>query len=563
MQFDLPAEIWTQIFDLAADEDILFQPGIPTGMAESAWAKDRIINDWRLRSPQEAMNMLQRRSYATKKAIILTCRRWRELGSEFLFRCLYFSDPAKLLSLCSILDSSAASTSTVTASYGWWTRRIHVSELHPSPTRNVTMEDLENALASIVRHCPNVEIVIVEKPMGPAFGPVADALATYAFRKLHTVQFNLPGDLLSKVIWALDALPLITSACIVIDSPVQDEQECAHLGSATDMRLELPFLQQLSLKGHVGEFVEQAAGWDLPSLRSLSLDGRNNFHDPPDIVEFLKQHGLPLLLLDIDYVPPLDVATILELCPNLLTFSFNADWRLPLQGEAASKLTKHPHQNIATIGLYGLSTAFGVGAFAATGTGSGLGSAHTLLARVSQRSNEWNVAALTRDNFPKLRRVRALSRPMLRDLNRFDGPSRENGGYDRWNKWWNQFADSGIRMEDCTGQFLGTLPQDDEDESSEEEDDDEDSEDEYEDSDDGGEDDEDGGGDGGDDFEDEDSDEADGEGSRGPPLPEGNGRTMELTRLLQEVRAMNESRDEELIARVRIPGPPSPSQDAP
>ena len=46
----LPSEIWSQIFDLAADEDILFRPGIPTAMAESAWYKDIIINEWRLRS---------------------------------------------------------------------------------------------------------------------------------------------------------------------------------------------------------------------------------------------------------------------------------------------------------------------------------------------------------------------------------------------------------------------------------------------------------------------------------------------------------------------------------
>ena len=35
------------------------------------------------------------------------------------------------------------------------------------------------------------------------------------------------------------------------------------------------------------------------------------------------------------------------------------------------------------------------------------------------------------------------------------------------------------------------------------------------------------------------------------PLPEGNGRTMELTRLLEECRVMNEGCDEEMIARIR------------
>jgi len=65
MAVDLPAEILIQIFYLAADEDIIIQPGLPTILAESAWYKDR--DDWRLRSPQEAMEMLQRRSYAMKK----------------------------------------------------------------------------------------------------------------------------------------------------------------------------------------------------------------------------------------------------------------------------------------------------------------------------------------------------------------------------------------------------------------------------------------------------------------------------------------------------------------
>lgn len=63
---DLPAEIWIQIFYLAADEDIIIQHGLPTVLAESAWYKDG-DDDWKLRSPQEAMEMLQRRSHAMKK----------------------------------------------------------------------------------------------------------------------------------------------------------------------------------------------------------------------------------------------------------------------------------------------------------------------------------------------------------------------------------------------------------------------------------------------------------------------------------------------------------------
>ena len=550
---ELPSEIWSQIFDLAADEDILFLPGIPTAMAESAWYRDIIVNEWRLRSPREAMNMLQRRSYATKKvrselcilkpvgltyfqAIISTCRQWRGAGSEFLFRCLYFSDPAKMISLSTFLDVTSDPEIT---SPSWWTRRIHISRYHPSPSRRATIEDMDQALVSIVSHCPNLEIFVMERPMGSAFGPVVDALATHAFRKLHTVHWNIPGEALAKVIWALDSLPLLIAVHVDFETPVPSIQETANLGSATNLPIMLPFLKQLSLRGYVEEMVEQCTGWDLPALCNLSVDSGTSVQDIPDIVEFLKNHGPNLSLLDLNVSPLLDIRTILDLCPNLSTFTFNADWRVMPHDDAASELTTRPHPNITTIGLHGLSHAFGVG-FAAA-----VGNLDPVRSRVMCRSNDLNVAALNKANFPKLQRVRALNRNMLSDLNKENGPSIENGGYERWNKWWNRFASFGITLEDCTGQALGTLPDEDQEESEEEEESDEDEDVEEE--------------------EEEEEEESDSEGwgsevddSSFPALPAGNGRTMELTRLLQEVRAMNEGRDEKLIARIRIERPPSP-----
>jgi hypothetical protein len=41
-----------------------------------------------------------------------------------------------------------------------------------------------------------------------------------------------------------------------------------------------------------------------------------------------------------------------------------------------------------------------------------------------------------------------------------------------------------------------------------------------------------------------------GNGWRVSPLPEGNGLTIELTRLLEKCQVMNERRDEEMIARI-------------
>ena len=115
-------------------------------------------------------------------------------------------------------------------------------------------------------------------------------------------------------------------------------------------------------------------------------------------------------------------------------------------------------------------------------------------------------------------------------LNKFVGPSGENGRYDRWN-WLTACLRFCIRLEDCTGQSLGTLPQDDEsgDERSDDDCDDDNDRGEW--------------------VSGSDEEEPEWE-RRVSPLPEGNGRAMELTRLLEKCRVMNERRDE-MIALIR------------
>ncbi|KAJ3517702.1 hypothetical protein NLJ89_g332 [Agrocybe chaxingu] len=478
------------------------------------------------------------------QAIISTCRQWRKWGSEFLFRCLYFSKPAKFISLCAILDASSATTTTVTSSQGWWSRRLHISRDYHRFTGQTTMEDVEQSLVSIIRHCPNLEVFVVERPLGAAFGPIVDALSRHSHRHLHTVRWNIPGESLAKVIWALNSLPCLMAAQIDIETPVPFAQEIACLGSANEMRLKLPRLQQLSLYGYAEEFLEQAVGWEIPALQSFSIDSGTSSHDNPDIIEFLKQHGANLTLLDLHLGPTIDLPVVLDLCPNLSTFTFNSDWPFPAQDDGSSELVNHPHWNVTMIGLHGLSYAFGVGYNAVRA------SSQPMSARLFTRANELNFAALNRRNFPKLQRIRVLSRTVLNDLNDENGPQGE--GYQRWSKWWKACVRAGIGLEDCTGQSLGVLPQDEsvDIENDEEEDiDDEGEEEEEEDSD---------GTWGTDESDEEEEESSEEEWESEPPLPEPNARVMELSRLLEEVRAMNATRDEALIRRIRIPRPPSP-----
>ena len=114
----------------------------------------------------------------------------------------------------------------------------------------------------------------------------------------------------------------------------------------------------------------------------------------------------------------LDIVAIMDLCPFLTTFTFNADWYLsnpenhPPSDVVA--LVNRPHQNITQIGCHGLLDAFGVG----YGTSK-------VCTYLIQRTNEKNMAALTKANFPNLKKVRVLSKPLLRKLKKNDGPEQE------------------------------------------------------------------------------------------------------------------------------------------
>lgn len=272
---------------------------------------------------------------------MLTCKSWRRLGSEFLYRCLFFDNPSKLHLLCKILESHAEAQKEAlnpSVGLGWWTKRIHLSHYYVhipnkdnAPNEEIAQEDMCNALTTIIKHCPNLSIFIVDGLMpSKTFGLVADSLFQHTRKALHTVHWRVPAETIPKVIWALDSLPLVLAAHIEFDpaTPTTELHESLHLGSAQDITLNLPYLQQLTLRGSFAEFLEQASGWNLPGLRNISFD-YGSVVDIPDIIGFLEIHGEELNVLDLDSVLPVDVPEILELCPQLEVFSFNADWRIP------------------------------------------------------------------------------------------------------------------------------------------------------------------------------------------------------------------------------------------
>ena len=142
----------------------------------------------------------------------------------------------------SILDSSSSTATTVTYSYGWWIKRIHISRFYITVPRLLvysngygarlylplsrTISKLRFFYHTTLLQSPNFHC----RTTAPwSFGSIADEFKTYASRRLHTVHWNVTVNALSKVIWALVSLSHIdietirptmcyASSCICIGS---------------------------------------------------------------------------------------------------------------------------------------------------------------------------------------------------------------------------------------------------------------------------------------------------------------------------------------------------------
>jgi hypothetical protein len=189
----------------------------------------------------------------------LTCKSWQCIGVKFLFRCLYFAEPERMISISALFDSQPL--------LGRWTRRIHV---------------LTHNVAPLIRQCPNLQILSITGFMSwLTFVSVVDSLTTPCSIPLQTIHWVVSCHL-SQVIWALDHLPSLTSICLELHMSTSK-----HLGAAVNNSnsiLNLPNLRQLSLKRNVGEFMKRACGWKMPSLKSISLECDDG---QLDIVQFL------------------------------------------------------------------------------------------------------------------------------------------------------------------------------------------------------------------------------------------------------------------------------------
>lgn len=357
-----------------------------------------------------------------------------------MYKVAYVSDRRQLQKLCHVLGKNV--------DLGRYTRAIYIYSDDRQGSKDLKAMGMDDYLVSLIRYCRNLQNFIVIPELNSAsFLNVADALRTYCCHTLRLLQWKLVFDVQSKAIQAMRSMRSLVALQIELSYPPAESQG-SYNGIRQLVDISFPQLRQLCLKGAIQEFVEQIVNWELPALSHLTLDFKLCRHDFPDLAEILTVHGPQLELLDINSILEQDVAAILNICRRLTTFCFNLDWQLN------GNLVGRPHDTIRTIGLYGLRYAFGVG------IAQEVAHVNPLEALVIRRRNDMNFLALNKVNFPALQTVRVLEQKLLVDLNENDGPDQGiSGGFTRWEQWWDQCAAHNVRFEDCTGAFLGTLPQ--------------------------------------------------------------------------------------------------------
>ena len=365
-----------------------------------------------------------------------------------MYRTLHICGPKPLQTLCSLFDKKSH--------LGNWTQAVYVRSLRP--TDNVVTLGMEDNLSALTRQCPNLRYFNVACPLMKAYRLVVGSLRFYCSKSLTSVDWTIPVDSQARIISAIATMRNLVSLKLELTGPLYD---CGRTraGYGCLVNVELPFLYELVLRGSIQDFSEEVPSWELPSLRTLVLDFGSVDCDLPDILDVLSEHGPQLTTLDINCRIPFNVPEILELCSSLNTFCFNLDWRFD------GVLTKTPHRHIERVGMHGLHYAFGVGVVGALAT-----NLRFIEATVLRNRNDLNFAALNKYNFPNLKVLRVLDPAILRGLNASNGPAK--GGpahcYERWEKWWDTSARMRVKLEDCTGAPLGTLPEDEEGEDDEE-----------------------------------------------------------------------------------------------
>lgn len=145
----LPPEIWLKIFHFATDTPRLLdcspsQSDLPTVLA------------------REQELQLLRESLVTKLRLVLVCKTWGELATEFLYQSVLVTRVQSLLTLHEALQGRARAVGMFHTNPGWWTRRLDVV----IPPDQCETADY-GVLVDVFRYFSNLSIVTLSMPILP------------------------------------------------------------------------------------------------------------------------------------------------------------------------------------------------------------------------------------------------------------------------------------------------------------------------------------------------------------------------------------------------------------
>ena len=185
----LPLELWRRILEEATS---------PPGGLVTSWEYnpvERLFRGWEdieFGDPE----------IQTKLAIVLVCKRWKEMGNEFLYQWVKLIGPERTREVGDLFRSSAplvvaesdhveatlslesprsAHTSTSALkrpAYGWWVKRVDIAGV-------MTTEANIDETISFLELCSQVEVVFHIPPFGSASDDHAYRLKSFEAKRFH------------------------------------------------------------------------------------------------------------------------------------------------------------------------------------------------------------------------------------------------------------------------------------------------------------------------------------------------------------------------------------------
>ncbi|KZS91768.1 hypothetical protein SISNIDRAFT_429761, partial [Sistotremastrum niveocremeum HHB9708] len=431
----LPIELWRRILSYAVADSpndllLLARQTSFSFMKDHEWIYSPLLNagrgDWFIRTPEEASKLLQRSSYGVKKAIILVSRAWRIIATELLYTRIVLERPGHLAALLDRFQDHPE--------LAWWTRSV---SLYPYlPTTAPVSAAVSHLIVRLLELCPNIEHLCVAFYLDAH--PSSSIIQKLCTTHLQHLKWIIPRQSSLNLIRSLTSLKSLRT----LDLQITDSDLPIPIASPPSS-CTMPNLGCISLSGELTEFVNELNTWHCPLLITFSIKLPVDVSTQKACLEFITRHARQLISLNINSVTPWNVADLLRDSPNLREFGFNPDWPI-------SKLIHFPHDNLEDIGLHEMWYGFEVG------QGEILTRLRPVIAGAVRIFEDRTITQITRENFPRVRRVRVLDGALLKALYLNGGPAQESVAL--CDGWMKLSEVEGWRLEDCTGTKLGLLP---------------------------------------------------------------------------------------------------------